>query len=118
MLGIAALLVGGWLLLTALGLAVLAPLRPGFREAWLPAAPLLGASLIVAILSSTSWLVPTGWGLVVVAICALGCVTFGLRRGLRPWVYQARAVGAAVIAWLIGTVSACLALIPNFLMGD
>jgi len=118
MLGIAALLVGGWLLLTALGLAVLAPLRPGFREAWLPAAPLLGASLIVAVLSSTSWLVPTGWGLVVVAGCALGCVTIGLRRGSRPWAYQARPIGAAIIAWLIGTVSACLALIPNFLMGD
>jgi hypothetical protein len=118
MLGIAALLVGGWLLLTALGLAVLAPLRPGFREAWLPAAPLLGASLIVAVLSSTSWLVPTGWGMLVVAGCALGCVIIGLRRGSRPWAYRARPVGAAIIAWLIGTVSACLTLIPNFLMGD
>ena len=118
MLGIAALLVGGWLVLTALGLAVLAPMRPGFRQAWLPAAPLLGASLIVAVLSSTSWLVPTGWGLVVVVGCALGCVMIGLRRGSRPWAYRARPVVAAIIAWLIGIVSACLALIPNFLMGD
>ena len=109
---------GGWLVLTVVGLAVLAPLRGGFRNAWLPAAPLLGACTVAIVLSATSWFVTTGWGMLGVSAVAAGCVTVAAFRKRRFWVYRRNSLAIAGLSWLIGAGGAALALIPNFLVGD
>ena len=119
MVGILGPLVGGFLLLTVLGLAVLAPLRrTGSRQVWLPAAPLLGAALTAVVLSATSWVLPVRWGVLVVIGVAIGAVVLAVVRKSRFWVFSRGNIVVAVACWLIGGVAAMVALIPNLMVGD
>lgn len=107
-----------WLLLGALGVAAIAPLRREHRDLWLPAAPVLGAAFLVAVLSSTSWWLSVPGGLVVVAALAAVFVFMGVHRGRRPWAFSRQALLLSAATAAIGAVGAVVALIPNKWVGD
>lgn len=107
-----------FVVVTVLGIATTAPLRSGYRRALLPAAPVIGAALVAVVLSSTSWFMAAGWGMVVVGIVAAAGVGMAIRRGRRFWVTPRPVAAAALACWIIGGVGAALAMIPNGEVGD
>jgi len=104
--------------LCVLGLAVLAPMRAGRRDALLPAAPVLGAALLAVVMSTTSWVVPARGGLLVAVLVAAGLVALAVRHGRRPWRFSRRAVVTAALVLVVGAVGAAVALVPTTWVGD
>jgi hypothetical protein len=107
-------LLAAWLLLTAAGLVVLA-LAPGaVRDRLLPAAPLVGVSLTVAVLHWTTLLLPVRHGLVVLGLVLVALAVVAVRRrglvGVRP---SRPAVAALGLATLLGVLPAGLVLAPS-----
>jgi hypothetical protein len=116
----ATVLTGGaaLLVLTALGLAVLAPMRAGRRHALLPAAPVLGAALLAVVMSTTSWWLSARWGLVLAVVAAAVLVVLAAMHGGRPWTYPGRTIWLAALVLGLGAVGAAVALLPNLWAGD
>lgn len=109
---------GGLAVLTALGLAVLAPLRRARREALLAAAPLLGAALLAVVMSTTAWFLPAAGGLAVTGVVAVALVGVAVARGGRPWRIDRRAAGTLALLLLLGCAAAATALLPHLWVGD
>lgn len=107
-----------FVIITVLGLAIIAPLRYGYRQALLPATPVIGAALMAVVLSGTSWFMAAGWGMVVIALAAAASLAVAIRRRRKFWLATRRAVGAALACWIIGALAAALAMIPNAEVGD
>ncbi|MCR6491773.1 hypothetical protein [Cellulomonas sp. P24] len=110
--------VAAWLVLWVIGLVVLAPLRRVHRDVLLPAAPVLGAALLVVVLSTTSWRLDVPQGLAVVAVLSIVLVAVSVRRGRRPWDVSVRALALSAAVAGIGAIGAFVALTPNRWVGD
>ena len=107
-----------WLLCTAFGLAVLAPLRRAMRDLWLPASPVLGAAFLVVVLHTTSVVVGTRVGIYLAVLPAIGLVILGVMRGRKPWTVGRPALLASALTTAVGLGGAGIALLPNLLSGS
>lgn len=112
-LGIAMLVV-----LVALGWSVIAPLKQEHQALLFPATPVLGAALLATVLSTTSRVMPTTWGLVITLGVALALVVVGVRRGNRPGRTGAPALAWLSVTLLVGLAGTAVALVPSLWVGD
>ncbi len=112
------LVVLGMALLTAVGLAALAPVARAARQRLLPAAPVFGAALIAVITNWTSRWMSIRESLPVIALVLLCLVAYGIYKQTEPFRVSKGAwcgMGVALIASLTGLT---VAAVPAFLAGD
>lgn len=97
--------------LSLLGLVVLAAAPERFRRLATPAAPVVGVSLVVVVLSATTRLLPVRWGLLALVPVLALLVVFAVRRtdrALPSW----RGLAALLLAFVVGLPVAALTATP------
>ncbi len=112
------IIVGQFVILSVLGLAALSVVSEPRRDLLLPAAPIFGAALLAATMSTTSWFWSARWGVLATALIAGGMVTLAARRGRRPWRIPLKSLRTAALVMLVSLPGLAAALIPAWIVGD
>lgn len=113
-----ALVAVAWLLLAALGLSVLAHVPPRLRGRLLPAAPVVGVALAVAVLHASTAVTGADVGAVLLSgVAVLLAVTATRRYGRRAWVVARRDVAVAGLVAVASLVPLGTVLAPSLEVG-
>ncbi|KQS58080.1 hypothetical protein ASG36_16220 [Geodermatophilus sp. Leaf369] len=107
-----------WGLLTIVGVVLLGVLTPDVRRKLLPAAPLLGASLLVVVLHTTGIFFSVRTGLVAVAALLVVLGGVAVRRGAVRGLADRRAVAWLVAGVVVAIPVTAVALIPTAAVQD
>jgi hypothetical protein len=112
------LVVGAWLVLTAIGWLVLAPMVRSRRDALLPTAPLFGVVLLVVVLHDTTLVVSVQRGLLVVVAVLIVLAVCAFRRDPTWWRPSRAALAMLGVTAACGVLPAVWALTPSLAVGD
>lgn len=107
----------GLVVLTVVGVCVVAPLKAVHRDLLLPAAPLLGAALVVAVGSTTAYLWPAGGAVVATAVVCAVLLVLAARSGRARSLPSRQGLLVTAVTWAVGAVVAVVALLPNVWAG-
>ncbi len=108
----------GWLVLTVVGIAVLAPAAPDVKRRLLIFAPVLGAALLSSVLHWTALLVPVPAGLAGVVLVLAGCLVVAQRRGRLRWRWTRAEAVLISATTAIGVAAAVLSQLPAMIAGS
>jgi hypothetical protein len=107
--------VAAFAILGVVGLALVLNLAPKQRLVLFPAAPVLGAVVLVVLLHLSSLALPVNAGIWIVAALAVAALVAAVVRN-RSWRFvPARSVVAAVVVVAVGAAGAVLTLLPSIL---
>ncbi|GIF98403.1 hypothetical protein [Catellatospora citrea] len=112
------IIVGQFVILSVLGVAVLSAASDSWRDLLLPAAPIFGAALLAVTMTTTSWFWSAQWGVLTAVLVAGGIVALAVRKGRRPWRMSWPALGTAALVMLVSVPGLAAALIPAWIVGD
>ncbi|MGX7681452.1 hypothetical protein ACSMXN_21410 [Jatrophihabitans sp. DSM 45814] len=112
------IMAAAWLILSLVGWLVLGQFTASKRNLLLPAAPLIGAAALVAVLHYTTLITSVRVGLWFVAGAAGVLLVLNFRKDRRWWATSRSALGLMVLAAALGAIPATAVLYPSKVVGD